>query len=611
MGVPEETTGRIPLLGELLASKVARFGDRTALRHRVNGEWREISWRTLGADVRAAAKALVDLGVGEGDRVAIWSSNRPGWTIADLACIQIRAVSVPLHSTAPLSQAAYILNEAEVKVAFVGGAEQLARATALRPSVPTLAHLVVLDGSVPALGTLPQGGTPALGWEDFLAAGRNSPSGAEVEARLSRASHDDLLTLIYTSGTTGEPKGVMLTHGNFASTARYHDERLPNPGESDVSLCFLPLAHVFERAWSIYALLSCGMTVGYCDDPAKVAEFLQEVRPTVMCAVPRFYEKVYGMVLEKVSSASRLRRALFAWAVRAGSERARRTREGRPVPPWLSWKHAVADRLVLEKIRGITGGRARFFPCAGAPLSREIEEFFQACGVFVMCGYGLTETTATVSCHETTRFRPGTVGKPLSGVKVKISDDGEILVRGSTVMKGYYRKPKETEAVFVDGWFRTGDAGLLDADGNLLITERIKDLIKTSGGKYVAPQQIESTIGADLFVDQIAVVGEGRKFVTALIVPAFDTLEKWARSAHIQFSERAELIRNPKVVELFRERILKRSEEFAPFERIIRFTLLPEALSIERGEMTPTMKVRRREAIERYRDLVELMYSEG
>jgi long-chain acyl-CoA synthetase len=351
----------------------------------------------------------------------------------------------------------------------------------------------------------------------------------------------------------------MLTHGNFASTAAYHDERLPNPGESDLSLCFLPLAHVFEWTWTFYALLNCGMTVAYCDEPAKVVEFLREVRPTIMCAVPRFYEKVYGTVLDRVESASALRRALFHWAVGVGSEHARRRREGRPIPARLAWRHRIADRLVLGKIREIAGGRARFFPCAGAPLSREIEEFFHACGLFIICGYGLTETTATVSCYERDRFLTGTVGKALSGVEVMISDEGEILVRGSTVMKGYYRKPRETAEAFVNGWFRTGDAGLMDAEGNLRITERIKDLIKTSGGKYVAPQQIESAIGADHFVDQIAVIGE-------------------------------------------------RSQEFAPFERIIRFTLLPEPLSIERGEMTPTMKVRRRAATEHYHDEVERMY---
>ncbi len=595
---------KIPFLGDLLAAKVERLGDRAALRFREAGQWREISWRRLGEEVRAAARSLVDLGVAEGDRVAIWSANRPEWTIVDLACQQIRAVSVPLYSSASEAQARYILRESEAKIVFVGGGEQLKKANALLGSTPSLSRVVVLDPAVPA------DGPATLRFDGFLAAGRNSGSDAEVAHRLGRASLDDLLTLIYTSGTTGEPKGVMLTHRNFASTAAYHDERLPDPGESDLSLCFLPLAHVFERAWTCYALLSCGMTVAYCEEPAKVTEFLKEVRPTMMCAVPRFYEKVHGTVLDRAESAPALRRTLFRWAIGVGAERSKRLREGLPVPAWLSVRHRAADRLVLAKIREILGGRTRLLPCAGAPLSKEIEEFFLACGLFVVCGYGLTETTATVSCNETGRFRAGTVGKPLSGVEVRISDEGEILVRGSTVMKGYYKKPRETAEVFVDGWFRTGDAGLMDAEGNLQITERIKDLIKTSGGKYVAPQQIESAIGSDHLVDQIAVIGEGRRFVTALIVPAFEALEQWARSASVPFQNREELVRHPKVVELFRDRIGERSQAFAPFERIIRFTLLSEPLSIERGEMTPTMKVRRRAAAEHYRDEVERMYAE-
>jgi len=330
-----------------------------------------------------------------------------------------------------------------------------------------------------------------------------------------------------------------------------------------------------------------------------------------MCAVPRFYEKVYATVLDRLESASPLRRRLFRWAIAVGAELGRCRREERPVSPGLRLSHAVADRLVLRKIRAIAGGRIRFLPCAGAPLSQKIEEFFHAVGIFIICGYGLTETTATVSCHETRRFRPGTVGRPLPGVDVKISDSGEILVRGATVMKGYYRKPKETAEVFVDGWFRTGDAGVLDADGYLRITERIKDLIKTSGGKYVAPQLIESTIGADHYVEQIAVIGEGRRFVSALIVPSFDALERWAHGEGILFSERADLVSNPQVVDFYRRRLDERSGDFAAFERIIRFTLLPDPLTVEGGEITPTMKVRRQAAAEKHRGAIEAMYSDG
>ncbi len=591
-------------VAHLLNERVTRYGDRVALKHRVDGAWREISWRTLGEESRAVAKALAACGVGEGDRVGIWSANRPEWTIADLGCLQACAVSVPVYSTSTARQAAYIVDEAEVKVLFVGGNDPYQKAKSLLGTSPSLSRIVLLDPAV--VPDVPQ----AVSFADFLASGRASGLDAEIDARLSRGGPDDLLTIIYTSGTTGEPKGVMLTHGSILATASFHDGRLLPTGESDVSLCFLPLAHVFERTWTYYCIYR-GMTIAYCDDPAKVAEFLQEVRPTVMCAVPRFYEKVYATVFDRLEHASPARKKLFTWAASVGAEHARRKREERPVPPLLALSHAVADRLILSKVRAITGGRIRFFPCAGAPLSQEIEEFFHAAGIFIAYGYGLSETTATVTCHETRRFRPGTVGKPLPGVEVRISDEGEILVRGATVMKGYYRKPKETAEVLVDGWFRTGDAGILDGEGYLRITERIKDLIKTSGGKYVAPQLLESTIGADHFIEQIAVIGEGRKFVSALIVPSFEALEKWARAEGIEFASHLDLVSEPRVLDFYRRRIEERSQDLAPFERIIRFTLLPVAMSVEGGEMTPTMKVRRKAAAEKHRHLIEAMYADA
>jgi long-chain acyl-CoA synthetase len=591
-------------LARVIDERVAKYGDRTALRCRVAGAWRDISWRALGDQAHAVAKALVESGVEPGDRVGIWSANRPEWTIADVACLRACAISVPIYSTSTVRQAAYIVDEAEVKVLFVGGREQYDKARSLLGTSPSLTRIVIFDAEVVA------DVAEAVSFDGFVALGRASTKEAELEARLSRGSADDLVTLIYTSGTTGEAKGVMLTHGNFLAQTKFHDTRLPETGEEDVSLCFLPLAHVFERAWTYYALYR-GMTVCYCDDPARVAEFLQEVRPTVMCAVPRFYEKVYATVLDRLEAASPLRRRLFRWAIAVGSEMARCRREERPVSAGLRLSHAVADRLVLRRIRAITGGRIRFFPCAGAPLSQKIEEFFHAAGIFIIYGYGLTETTATVTCHETRHFRPGTVGRPLPGVEIRVSDAGEILVRGATVMNGYYRKPKETAEVFVDGWFRTGDAGVLDAGGYLRITERIKDLIKTSGGKYVAPQLIESTIGADHYVEQIAVIGEGRKFVSALIVPAFDALERWARAEGIPFAARSDLVSNPRVADFYRRRLDELSGDFASFERIVRFTLLPEPLTVEGGEITPTMKVRRKAATEKHREAIDAMYANG
>jgi long-chain acyl-CoA synthetase len=442
-----------------------------------------------------------------------------------------------------------------------------------------------------------------------MAQGRASRRQAEIAARLSRALPEDLLTLVYTSGTTGEPKGVMLTHANMLCSAAAHDRRLPHPSAADVSLCFLPLSHIFERAWTYYALYH-GMEINYLEDPKQIIEAIQEIRPTIMCAVPRFYEKIHAAVHHRLVTASPLRQKLFHWAIRTGADRNGRMKDERRIPAHVKGLYRIADLLVLSKIRALVGGRIRFFPCAGAPLAQEIEEFFYAAGIFICYGYGLSETTATVTCHETRHFQFGCVGKPLPGVEVRIDTNEEILVRGPTVMRGYYNKPEATAAVFDDGWLRTGDAGRIAANGELIITDRIKDLMKTSGGKYIAPQMVEALIGSDHFIEQVAVIAEARKYVTALIVPAFEALEAHAQAHNIAYSSREELVRRPEVVAFYRRRIEQRSHALAPFEKIIEFTLLPREFSLEREEVTPTMKIKRRQVNDAYRDVIASMYRE-
>jgi long-chain acyl-CoA synthetase len=447
----------------------------------------------------------------------------------------------------------------------------------------------------------------AMHFDAFLDMGRGSSKGPEISSRLERASQDDLLTLIYTSGTTGEPKGVMLTHSNMFHSAASHDIRLIDPNDRDVSLCFLPLSHVFERAWTYY-VLHRGMTNNYLEDPKTIIEAIKEVKPTIMCAVPRFYEKIYATVFHRLESASPLKKRLFEWAIDAGARRNNCIRDEQPVPFFLEAMYRIADALVLKKIRDIVGGRIKFFPCAGAPLSQNIEEFFYAAGIFICYGYGLSETTATVTCHEPRHFKFGLVGKPMPGVQVKISGNGEILVKGGTVMKGYYKKSVETEEVFENGWFKTGDAGEFDDNGELRITDRIKDLMKTSSGKYVAPQYLESVIGGDHFIEQIAVIGDNRKFVSALIVPAFEILQEYAQTHQILWTCREDLIQHPSVIELFRRRIESRSNDLAGYEKIIRFTLMPNEFSIAGGEITPTMKIKRKNVINKYQGIIEDMY---
>jgi len=589
-------------LALMVAKQAKKYGARTALRYRENDVWRDISWQEANAQIRDAAKGLLELGIPEGGMVGIFSQNRPEWTLADLAILSIRGVSVPVYATNTAKQTEYIINEAEISVLFVGGGEQYTKALSLLGTSPYLKKIVVFDKTIPLTGN-----DQAMYWHELLALGSKSNQEQELAARLKRADMNDLATLIYTSGTTGEPKGVMLHHSNFYFSFQAHEKRL-SVSDQDISMCFLPLSHVFERAWTYFALGN-GMVVNYCDDTGKIVEYLQEVKPTIMCAVPRFYEKIYGAIFEKLEKAPPSKKRLFMWAVELGDRVYRRVKEKQPLPWDLRLKHRIAEKLVLHKLRDLVGGRIRFFPCAGAPLSKHIEEFFHAVGIPIKYGYGLTETTATVTCHEEYHYRPGTVGKPIYGVDVKIAPNGEILVRGETVMKGYYKKPEATAEVFEDHWFKTGDVGILE-DGYLTITDRIKDLMKTSGGKYIAPQLIETTIGKDHFIEQISIIGDERKYVSALIVPAFDALEDYAKSRNITYNSREDLIGHPEIVQFYQERIEQNQRELAGFEKVKKFRLLAKAFTQEDGEMTPTMKLKRKVINEKYREVIDGMYGE-
>ena len=590
-------------LATALFERIGKYGDRTAIRYRQNDVWREISWNSFGEQIRAAARALSALGLGIQEMVAIFSSNRPEWTIADYAILALRGVVVPIHATNTPKQAEYILDEAEIGIAFVGGQEQYDRIRAIHSGVHGLRRIIVFDPGV-NLG----GEKNAVYFTDFLEEGRRSGGEDPIEARLRDASLSDLATLIYTSGTTGEPKGVMLHNSTFYHAFVAHEERL-SVSDRDISLCFLPLSHVFERTWTFFALHE-GMTNVYCHDTTKVVEYLQQARPTIMCAVPRFYEKIYSTVFEKLESAPPLKKKLFLWAIGVGWAAFLCKNAEKPLPLLLSIRHKIAEALVLKKIQGAVGGRIRFFPCAGAPLSKKIEEFFHAAGITIAYGYGLTETCATVTCHEQSRIRPGTVGKPIMGVQIRIGECGEIQVKGETVMKGYYKKPTATAEAFTpDGWFRTGDVGIIE-DGYLSITDRIKDLMKTSGGKYIAPQLVETLIGNDYYVDQVSIIGDLRKYVTALIVPAFDPLEEYARKNGIPFSSHEELLQNPEIVKFYAKRIGENTKELASFEKVKKFQLLSRPFTQESGEMTPTMKLKRKVINEKYHGLIEQMYEE-
>ena len=589
-------------LVRVMRERIARLGNKAALRVQQDGQWRAIGWRTLGQAMDYCAQGLIRAGHQSGEMVGIYARNMPEWTQADLGILAARGVSVPIYPTSTLDQLRYIVKDAGIRMLFVGEQPQFDQALHLIDS-GEISHIVALDGTVDLRGC-----ASASHFQTFLVSGNHQPSEQVLRERERHYRMDDLLTLIYTSGTTGEPKGVMLDFANMAACFEMHDARL-DLSEQDVSLCMLPLSHVFERAWSYYVLY-CGAENVYIRDPQKVMDVIGEVKPTVMCAVPRLYEKAYAMIQAKVAQAPHLRRALFGWATRVGRQMVAARQAGKSASPLLYGQLWLAERLVFRKLRARFGGRTRFLPVAGARLADEVNLFFQAMGLNLKYGYGMTETTATVCCYEDTQFRLGSIGTALNGIEVKLGENNELLVRAPTVMRGYYNKPEATAEVMTeDGFLRTGDAGELDDEGNIYFTERLKELMKTSNGKYVAPQLVEGTIGKDRFIEQIAIVADARHFVSALIVPCFESLEEYARSINLQYQCKTELLRHSKVVEFFEARIQDLQKELAKFEQVKKFTLLPSAFSMELGEITPTMKLRRKIIEAKYQREIEAMYS--
>lgn len=569
-----------------------------------NGHQSELTWEEVGVRTSAIARHLLALDVGAQENVGLFAQNSMNWSLVDLATLQIRAVSVPLYATSSVEQSAYIINDANIKILFVGAQAQYDIACQLEPLCPQLSTIVVLNDDVELI----EGRMTSMALSTFMALAQPQYQ-SELDARIAAHNLGDLFTIIYTSGTTGEPKGVMLDYYNMASQLYLHDNRLKLTSD-DVSLSFLPLSHVFERAWSFYVMHTGALNV-YLTDTNLVKEALADVKPTVMCAVPRFYEKVYSAVQSKVSKASFARRTLFQWSISLGKHRIKALAKGHTPSLINRAFYPLADKLVLSKIRQGLGGRIRFMPAAGARLDDDVIAFFLAAGVNIKYGYGMTETCATVSCWEEGKYPLGSIGTPLPGVSVRIGKEDEIQVKGPVVMKGYYNRPQETLDTFTsDGWLKTGDAGKIDAEGNLYITDRLKDLMKTSNGKYIAPQVIEGVLGQDKFIEHIAVIADARKFVSALIVPCYDSLEEYANSINLKYRDRLELLKDSNIVALFESRLKELQKNLENFHQVKRFTLLPVNFSMEKGELTPTLKLRRKIISERYQSEIESMYQE-
>ena len=585
---------------QLLEKNAQQLPDKTALSFR-NGEQTEVlSWKNFWNIVCQTANGLHTLDVKKGDCVGVFSQNSKDWLIFDVAVQMLGAITIPIYATNNYAQTEYIIKQTEMMHILVGDTPQLEILKSAEKHLGKKLHIFtshVIKDEAENITYFP----------DFV---KHFPT----ERKIAEIANDDLATILYTSGTTGIPKGVMLSHGGFGDVVDAHKKFFNFEHLHDMkSLAFLPLSHIFERAWSLF-VLSQGGEVAILEDPKNILNTLKHVHPTAMCAVPRFYEKVYQTLVKKIETASPTKQKLFKKALEIGAKVAAKKRTGDKVPFALQLQFGFFDKLVFRKIKNELGGKLEFLPCGGAMLKKEISEFFAAIGMPVIVGYGLTETTATVTALPTKNYVYGSVGKALPGVEIKIGKDDEILVKYGGVMKGYYKNPEETANVFTeDGYFRTGDAGRLDEEGNLYITDRIKDLMKTSNGKYIAPQSIEIPLQSNPYISQAMVIAEGKPYVSAIIVPNFETLmekfQDFKNYLSLSLEEKKKLLETPFIKETFEKVVAEIQKEFASYEKIKKFRLLPEEFTIENGEITPTLKIKRRVVMEKLSELIEGMYA--
>lgn len=600
-------------LVEIIPAQARRLGSHEAYRFcwRKDGEWLSTSWSEFAVQIDVAAKALASIGLIEKDTIAICSPNTPQILITEFGAFRNRIACIPIYASSVQSQFDFIVRDGGARVLFVGDKHQYPMAYRHWKANPDIKKIVVFknDGL-----QLFDDDTVTVFWDDFVRLGMNASDeiAMEVEARTGRGLPDDMATLIYTSGTTGEPKGVVISHSNYDAAIEKHIKMLHSIKDSDLSMSFLPMSHILEKAWCYFCICR-GVSIAVNYDPRIIADTIHTVHPNLMCCVPRFWEKVYAGVKEKIEEMSRLQKMMIRRSLRIGKTRnLKYLRTGRNVPWLVEKEYRFWDKRVFSRLKHAVGiPDPNFFPTAGAPLSDTICEFFRSIGIDIIIGYGLSETTATVSFFPQVGYEIGTVGVPLPGLKVKIDDNGEILVKGATVTPGYYNNPEANAAAFTDdGYFRTGDAGHFTPDGALVLTERVKDLFKTSNGKYIAPQMMESRLAENKYIDEVAVIGDQRKFVTALVVPNLSQLRVWAKSKDIEADDSETLMQDKRVISFIMSEIEAYQKDIADFEKIKRITLLPHHFSIMNGEVTNTMKVRRPIVARNYSDLIERMYSD-
>ena len=596
-------------LSQLPYAQAKKYGDRTVFVYREFGgtTWKEISWKGFAEKVKRVSNALLDLGVNVQENIGVFSQNSIQYIFTDFGAFGIRAVTIPFYATSSEEQIQYIINDASIRILFVGEQEQYDKARRVQALCPTLERIIIYDQSV----IRAKHDTTSIYFSDFLKMADGYPHQTEVEALWKQANEEDLANILYTSGTSGDSKGVMLTYSQFHAAIKANDKCVP-VGESDRVITFLPITHIFERGWDFLSLYE-GATLIINTNPREIQQSMRETHPTCMSAVPRFWEKVYAGVQEKLDKISPFQRKLLLSALEIGaSYNIGYLSKGKRPPIALALKYKVANNTILSLVRKELGIlKPNIFPTAGATVSPEVEVFVHSIGIKMIVGYGLTESLATVSCdHRDEPFTIGSIGRPIEGIDIKIGENSEILLKGPTITKGYYKRDNlNAEAFTEDGYFHTGDAGYLE-NGELYITERIKDLFKTSNGKYVAPQAVEAKLLVDKYVEQIVIVADQRKFVSALIVPAYSLLEQYARENNITFEGREDLCKNPKIIKMLTERINTLQQGLAGYEQVKRFTLLTKPFTMESGELTNTLKSRRSVIYKNHADVIEEMYKE-
>lgn len=595
---------------KLIHEQANKYQDAVAMKYRDYeiGKWLPITWREFSDKVLQMSKSLLSMGVKVQENIATFSQNKPECLFVDFGAYGVRAVTIPFYATSSGAQVVYMMNDAEIRLLFVGEQLQYDVICEVADQCPTLQQVVIFDSSV----VRKEGDTRSMYLDEFLKLGENGDFDAELKQRVADANPQDLANILYTSGTTGNSKGVILTHEMYIEALRVNDAVL-DLSEKDVVLNFLPFTHVFERAWS-YLCLAEGARLAVNLRPQDVQKSLQEVHPTCMCSVPRFWEKVYHAVLDKMENGPLPMRVLIRAALNVGGERWEKyTSKGLTPPLGMRIKFALFNCTIIQILRKTLGlERANFFPTAGAAVSPDVERFVHAAGLNIKVGYGLTESTATVSCDRDDQVvTMGSVGRLVDKLEIKFGENNEVLLRGKTITPGYYKKEEETRAAIdEEGWFHTGDAGYMK-DGELYLTERIKDLFKTSNGKYIAPQLIETKFSLDKYIESVVVVANERKFVSALIVPAFAVVEKYAEENGIEYASRADLCRHPEIIKVIADSIEELQVDLAHYEKVKRFVLLPESFSMEKGELTNTLKVKRRVVYEKYAKEIEQMYAEA